>query len=102
MPSAVVKSKLIRQCTQPCPKWPYVVVSYLYLVRSFLKPTRYAERFSGGTAESSQPSHVSAFPGTNAVAPSPESRTFQILTWSSCDRKSFMEGPSVVFSSSCI
>ena len=44
------------------------------------------------TAESSHPSHVSVSPGTNAVVPSPDSRTFHMCSMSSFSVHSFMSG----------
>ena len=47
---------------------------------SLRRSRRYGPTFSGGTAESSQPGHMSGGPGTQAVAPRPFSRTFHTFS----------------------
>ena len=79
MPFSVCGSQSILVCTHPWPKCPYNAHAYPYLSNSARRSRRYRARFSGGTAESSHPSYVSGWPGTNAVAPSPDSRTSQIF-----------------------
>ena len=57
---------------------------------------------SGGTAESSQPSQASFSPGMRAVAPRPDSRTFQSCSSSASSSKSFIDGGFVAFFSASI